>query len=309
MDHKMKIALFGIGGVGGLLGGALARVHPETYFLARGENLNAIRKNGLNVQSVMLGNFTVRPKSASYDAAELGVMDAVIVACKGYHLETACHVIAPMLSPQTLVIPLLNGVTVSEMMEPLLPPCVLADGVIYIFSHLAGPGRVAHTSNFCRVFLGMRNGSRPSSLKGLVDILNKAGVEANLSENILTDSWRKYVRVCSLGVMCCYYDGPMGKVREDPNCETVLRDTIGSMVAVAEAKGVTLPEELSSDIVEAFKNTPPDEVTSLYRDLRSGKPVEQTELHHLVGRMVEMGRELGIPTPYHEAAYKKFMSR
>ena len=305
-DDKMKIAVSGIGGVGGLLGGALARVHPETYFLARGENLNAIREHGLSVQSAMLGDFTVRPKLASDDAAELGVMDAVIVACKGYHLESVCRAIAPMLGPDTAVIPLLNGVLVSGMMEPLLPPCQLSDGVIYIFSHLDGPGRVAHTSSFCRVILGMKDGSRPSALESLAGLLSEAGVEARVSENILVDSWRKYIRVCSMGVMCCYYDGPAGKAREDPDYKTVLRGSVGSMIAVAAAKGVRLPEELAGQVVEAFEKMPPDEVTSLYRDLRSGKPVEQTELHHLIGWMVEMGRELGVPTPYHEAAYRRF---
>lgn len=306
MRDKMRIAVFGIGGVGGLLGGALARVHPETYFLARGENLNAIRENGLNVQSVKLGDFTVRPKLVSDDAVELGVMDAVIVACKGYSLEPACRAVAPLLGPQTLVVPLLNGVLVSETMEPLLPPCTLSDGVIYIFSHLDGPGRVAHTSDFCRVTLGRKDGSQTEAMTALVDLLNEAGVEARVSKNILVDSWRKYIRVCSMGVMCCYYDGPAGKAREEPNYKTVLRGTVDSMIAVAAAKGVNLPEELAGQVVDAFEKMPSEEITSLYRDLRSGKPVEQTELQHLVGRMVEMGRELGVPTPYHEAALMKF---
>ncbi|MCR5347074.1 MAG: 2-dehydropantoate 2-reductase [Fretibacterium sp.] len=309
MNSKIKIAVFGIGGVGGLLGGALARVHPETYFLARGENLKAIQQNGLSVHSSQLGNFTACPGLASDNAADLGVMDVVILACKGYHLEEACRAAAPMLRPDTLVVPLLNGVLVSEIMKPLLPPCTLADGVIYVFSHLEGPGRVEHTSRFCRVILGMKDGSCPSALKELADLLNRAGVEARLSEEILAESWRKYVRVCSMGVMCCYYDGPAGKARRDPEYKKVLRGAVDSMIAVAAARGVRLPEELAGQVVEAFDKMPPEEVTSLYRDLSSGKPVEQTELRHLIGRMVEMGRELGVPTPYHEAACEKFMLR
>ncbi|MBR1671800.1 MAG: 2-dehydropantoate 2-reductase [Fretibacterium sp.] len=318
----MKIAVFGIGGIGGIVGGALARgpealsqrgpealsqrPPAETYFIARGKNLEAIRREGLRVESPAVGDFTVRPVLASDRAEDLGLMDAVIVACKGYDLEAACAAIAPMVGPETLVVSLLNGVLVSEVMEPLLPQCVLADGVIYIFSHLEGPGHVVQTSGLCRVTLGMRDGSQPAALTELADLLNQGGVRTDVSGNILVDSWRKYARVCSLGVMCAYYDGPVGKAREDPAHEAVLREVIGAMTAVAAARGVTLPPDLPDQLVETFEKERPDTITSLYRDLRSGKPAERTELRHLVGRMVEMGREAGIPTPYHQAVLERY---
>lgn len=302
----MKIAVFGIGGVGGVVGGGLAKVYPETYFMARGENLAAIRRDGLKVESPTVGNFTIRPALASDRAEELGVMDAVIVACKGCDLEAACAAIAPLLKPETLVVPLLNGVLVSEVMEPLLPPCVLADGIFYGFSHLEGPGHVTHTAELCRVILGMRDGSRPAALTELVALLCQTGIRAELSGDILADSWRKYVRVCGLGVMCAYYDGPIGKVREHPGHEAVLREVTGAMMAVAAARGVTLPPELQDHLVESFRNETPDSITSLYRDLRSGKPAERTELRHLVGRMVEMAEQAGVPAPYHQAVLERW---
>ena len=302
----MKIAVFGIGGVGGIVGGVLARAHPETFFCVRGKNLDAIRQDGLQVRSVQFGDFTVRPRLASDDAAELGPMDAVILSCKGHHLPKTCRAAAPMITPCTVVVPLLNGVLVSELLEPLLPPCVLADGVIYIFSHLEGPGRVAQTLGKCRVIAGMKDGSRPPALEELAGILNRAGVDTAVTEDILTESWRKYATMGSSSTMFCYYDGPAGKVRQDPGYETALRAVIGDMIAVAAARGVTLPADTADRLVENFSKTPPDTMTSLYRDLSGGKPAQDTELHHIIGRMVEMGRETGIPTPYHEAAYRRF---
>lgn len=303
----MKIAVFGIGGVGGIVGGALAKDHADTYFFVRGENLNAIRQNGLKVQSVSLGDFVTHPRLASDNATELGVMDVIFIACKGYSLKTACEAITPMVGSKTVVIPLLNGVIVSEIMEPLLPPCILADGTIYVFSHLEEPGHIVQSTGSCSINFGMKNGSRPGLFKEIASILNKAGIKTTLSDNILRDSWAKYVLMCSNSVMFCYYDGPAKKVHEDPDYEKVQRAVIGELLTVAAAKGVTLPEDLTDRYVAEFSKMPPDTMTSLYRDLSSGKPAKETELYHIIGRMVEFGQQTGVATPYHKEAYERFI--
>jgi len=305
----MKIAVFGIGGVGGIVGGALAKDHADTYFYVRGENLSAIRKNGLRVQSVLLGDFVAHPKLASDKATDLGIMDAIFVSCKGYGLKAACEAIAPMAGSKTAVIPLLNGVTVSDIMEPLLPPCILADGAIRVFSRLEKPGHIVQSAGSCSIVFGMKDGSKPPELEGIAAILNKAGIKTTLSGNILVDSWAKYATMCSNSAVFCCYDGSAGKVHEDPNHETVLRAVIGELIAVAAAKGVALPEGMADRYVDDFSKMPPDTVTSLYRDLSSGKPADETELDHIIGRMVELGQQTGVKTPYHKAAYERFASK
>ena len=302
----MKIALFGIGGVGGFVGGALAKTHPDTYFYVRGENLNAIRRDGLTVQSVLLGDFTAHPKLASDQAADFGIMDAVLVSCKGYNLKAACEAIAPMLTPETVVIPLLNGLIVSDIMEPLLPPCILADGAIYVFSRLEKPGHIVQNAGLGSIVFGMKDGSRPARFGEITAILDRAGIKTTVSDNILTDSWAKYVAMCGNSVMCCYYDGPAGKVREAPDHEKALRAVIGELLAVAAARGVALSGDTADRWVGFFLKMPPDTVTSLYRDLANGKPAHETELDHIIGRMVELGRQTNVATPYHKAAYERF---
>lgn len=302
----MKIAVFGIGGVGGFVGGALAKDHADTYFLVRGENLNAIRRNGLKVQSASLGNFVAHPKLASDNAAELGIMDAIIVACKGYSLKAACETITPIVGPNTVVIPLLNGVIVSDIMEPLLPPCILADGTIHVFSHREKPGHIIQSAGLCSIVFGMKDGSRPSMFEEIAAVLNKAGIKTTLSDNILLDSWAKYALMCSNSVMFCYYNGPAEKVHKDPGYEKVQRAVIGELIAVAAAKGVTMPEGITDRYVDEFSKLQPDTMSSLYRDLSSGRPAKETELHHIIGRVVEFGQQTGVETPYHKIAYERF---
>ena len=305
----MRIAIFGIGGVGGVVGGLLAKNHPDTYFYVRGENLKAICQDGLQVQSTLYGDFTAHPKLASDKAADFGVMDAIFISCKGYNLKSACEAIAPMVGPQTIVIPLLNGVIVSDLMESLLPPCILADGAIWVFSWLERPGLVKQNAQVCRIAFGMKDGSRPARLEELAAILNKAGIKTALSENMLVDSWTKYAIMCGNSTVCCYYDGPTGKACKEPDHETVLRSVIGELIAVAGAKGIALPEDMADRWVSDFLKLPPETMTSLYRDLSNGKPASGTELDHVIGRMVELGRQTGVETPYHTAAYERFAVR
>ncbi len=305
----MKIAVFGIGGVGGILGGALARRHDETYFYVRGDNLRAIRDRGLLVESALLGNFTAHPKVASDNAHELGLMDVIFVCCKGYSLKAACETISPMVGPQTVVIPLLNGVIVSDLMEPLLPPCTLADATIHVFSRLEGAGHIVQSAGQCSVVFGMKDGSRPACFADIAAVLNEAGVKATLSENILVDSWAKYALMCGNSVVFCCYDGPAGKVHQDPGHGRVLRAVIDELLTVAAAQGVVLPDSFADRYVDEFEHLPPDTMSSLYRDLQSEKPAAQTELFHIIGRMVEFGKQLGIDTPYHKKAIDRFSAQ
>ena len=298
----MRIAILGIGGVGGIVGAALAVSHPETYFCVRGENLNAINRYGLRVHSVLFGDFAAHPKLASDKAEDFGVMDAVIVSCKGYSLADACKAITPMVGPETVVIPLLNGVMVSDTMRPLLPKCSLADGTINVFSRLEKPGYIVHSTNMCSITFGMKDGSVPTVLIELVKIFNKSGLKTTLSDNILLDSWKKYALMCGTSAAFCYYGGPAGKVCSDPTYETVLRSIIGEITAVAAAKGIKLPDDTSDIFVSRFPKMPPDTMTSLYRDISTGKQLNKTELDNIIGRMVELGKDTSIPTPYHKAA-------
>ncbi|WP_455594175.1 ketopantoate reductase family protein [Cloacibacillus porcorum] len=305
----MKIAVLGIGGVGGIVGGALAKNYTETYFYVRGKNLDAIRRRGLRVRSALLGDFTVQPKLASDSAEELGLMDVIFVSCKGYNLRAACESIAPMIKAETLVIPLLNGVIVSDMMRPMLPPCLLADGIIRVFSHLEQPGHIVQSYGPCSVILGMRDGGIPQKLEETAAIVGKAGIGTTLSDDILADSWNKYMMMCGNSVLFCCCDGPAGKVREHPDHMELVRAVAGELIAVAAASGVTMPADMADRYTENFSKLAPEAMSSLYRDLSGGKPPSETELDHIIGRMIELGRQYCVPTPYHKAAYERFTAK
>ena len=303
----MKIAVLGLGGVGGLIGGALAKVNEDTNFCVRGANKEAIQKNGLLVDSALLGSFVAHPAMAEEDASKIGIVDALIVACKGNALTAACAAAAPMVGEQTLVLPLLNGLLVSELMEPLLPPCVLADGIIHVFSHIEGPGHVVQEAGSSTVKMGMRmGGPRPPAMLELSRLLCDAGIPALLPDDIVLESWKKFTLMCGNSVIFGLYGGPASTVRADPGHEVVCRAVWQELIDVAQAMGVKLPADLVDGYAAEFERNPPDTVSSLYRDLRYGKAPEDTELAHVVGRLIALGRQCGIATPLHEKMFNKF---
>ncbi len=152
----------------------------------------------------------------------------------------------------------------------------------------------------------MKGGERPQKLEELAEALNGADIKTSVSDNILFESWRKYLIMCGNSVVFCYYDGPAWKVRENAGYKDVVRAAANEIISVAAANEVKLPENSADICVENFAKLAPETVNSLYRDLSSGKNPKYTELDYLIGRMIEMGRAANIPTPYHEAAYRRF---
>lgn len=305
----MKILIFGIGGIGGFVGGALARVSDSIYFYSRGENGKTIREKGMTVDSALLGSFISHPAKVSHEAEELGPMDLVFLSCKGNSLEEACRELAPVVTKDTVVVPLLNGVLLSEVMEPLLPPCHVADGTIRVFSHREGPGHVVQTAGSGKIVMGMKDGKNLSALYEAASLLQKAGIPAEVTDDIRLDSWEKYALMGSNSAVFCYFDGPAGKVKGQKDYMAVLHEAVREVMAVASAKGVTFPETYEEEYVQKFLSFPEDTVTSLYRDLSGGKRAEDTETSMILGRMVEMGKETGVEVPVFHRAFQWAMEQ
>lgn len=295
----MKILVFGSGGIGGFLSAALARIHPDTYIYARGQNAAVIASSGLHLKSVTLGEFTAQPQVVTSETlADFGQADVIFMACKGNTLKTACQAIAPAVTEKTLVISLLNGVLVSEMMAPYLPPCQLVDGTIRIFSHREAPGQIIHTAAPAEIVLGVKGGQNPPALRQIAALLKKAGLPVIVSDNIETASWKKFILICSNSLMCLYFHGPAGTVRQHADYRQVLTDNIDNLLAIAKAAGVPLPARQKEDTIAFFDQMADDGMTSLYRDIQDGKAPKDTEFDHLIGRFIALGKKYHIPTPY-----------
>ncbi len=307
--EKVKIAVAGIGGVGGYFGGKLAARYAGSgevavYFIARGENEKAIRENGLYVESTK-GNFSARPEKVTSHPAEAGKMDLILCCTKGYDLEEMMVQLKPCIHPGTVILPVLNGVDSREKIKKVLPENEIWEGCAYIVSRLAAPGFIKETGNITIIDFGAREGTR-EKLTLFRNIFNRAGFEARLAENVLDTIWEKYTFIATVATLTSYLDTSVGNLLDKEENKNLLLSLFRELLAVAKAHGVKLPENIVQKNLDIMASLPYETTASMHTDYLNGKP---TEVESITGYVVRLGRKLGVPTPVYEKIYAALLQK
>lgn len=295
----MRIAIVGAGGVGGLLGALLARAGEEVVVVARGEQLEAVRSRGLQVESP-LGHFVQRVAAASDDPAALGAVDAVLVAVKAWQVAGIAPSLAPLVAGGGVVVPLQNGVEAAGRLAAALGEERVAGGLIAVLAWIAGPGAVKHVGGPPRVTVGERGAlaGRPSPrLEALTAALRRAGVVTAVTDDVIRAIWEKFLLIEPWGVVAAAARTPLGVLRSVPETRAVLVAAMEELARVGRAQGAALPPDaaaLALQVVDAF---PPEGTASMQRDIGAGRP---SELDDQPGAVVRLGRASGVPVPVHE---------
>ncbi|MBM3598067.1 MAG: 2-dehydropantoate 2-reductase [Alphaproteobacteria bacterium] len=295
----MNIVIFGTGAVGGYFGARLAAAGNRVSFVARGAQLEGLRRNGLRIVSPK-GDLHLPKVEASDDPAAFGKADIVLFCVKLYDTEEVARKLAPLLHADTAVVSLQNGVDSEERVAAIIGKKHVAGGLAYIFAQIDGPGVIRHNNQIHKIIIGELDGSRSARLTAFVEACKKSGFDAELSQDIDTAIWSKFVFLASLAAMTGLTRQPIGAILADADLREMMRDAIAEVAAVAKAKGL----KLAPDAVEkgmAFAATlPPASKASLAFDLDKGNRIE---IEGLSGVVVRTGRSLGVPTPVHRAAY------
>ncbi len=291
----MRIAVVGAGGVGGGFGAALAMAGAEVAFIARGAHLAAMKRQGLHVRSDR-GNIHLVPTNATDDPAEIGEVDIVLFCVKLWDVESAGGHIKPLIGADTAVIPLQNGIDAAERLIPILGSNAVMGGVAQISASITAPGLIQQVGTFMRMIFGELDGRRSRRGEDFLALCLKAGFDATLSEQILTDLWMKFILLASNASMMAATRQPIGKLRDDPDLRPMFISAYREVIDVGRAKGVTLPADAVERIVDLTSHMPPAMKASMALDLDRGN---RLELPWLGGKVVELGRQLGVPTPTH----------
>jgi 2-dehydropantoate 2-reductase len=291
----MRIAVVGAGGVGGGFGAALAKAGADVSFIARGAHLAAMKNEGLKVQSPR-GDTHLVPTQATDDPGSIGRVDIVLFCVKLWDVESAGAQIRPLIGPDTAVIPLQNGVDAAERLIPILGSNAVMGGVAQISASITAPGVIQQVGIFMRMIFGELDGARSQRAADFLELCLKAGFEATLSEQILTDLWMKFILLASNASMMAATRQPIGKLRDDPDLRPIFAAAYKEVIDVGHARGVALPADAVEQIVGLTSHMPPAMKASMALDLDRGN---RLELPWLGGKVVELGRELGVPTPTH----------
>ena len=295
----MRIAVVGAGGVGGAFGAALAKAGADVTFIARGAHLAAMKSQGLKVQGPR-GDTHLVPTQATDDPARVGPVDIVLFCVKLWDVENAGARIKPLIGPGTAVIPLQNGIDAAERLIPILGSDAVMCGVAQISASITAPGVIQQVGTFMRMIFGEPDGRRSRRAEDFLALCLRAGFEATLSEQILTELWMKFVLLATNAGMTALARQPIGKLRDDPDIRPFFRAACQETIAVGRAEGVALPADALDKVLDLIDHLPPDMKASMALDLERGN---RLELPWLSGKVAELGRQLGVPTPTHSMIY------
>ncbi|MEA2770397.1 MAG: 2-dehydropantoate 2-reductase [Acetobacteraceae bacterium] len=295
----MRIAVIGAGGVGGAFGAALATAGADVTFVARGAHLKAMRENGLRIEGGR-GETLVKPVQATDDPSTIGPVDFVLFCVKLWDVESAGAAIEPLVGPTTAVIPLQNGIDAAERLIPILGAQAVMGGVAIISATIAEPGVIRQTGDFMRLVFGELEGGQSARGDAFLALCQKAGFDATHSDQIMTELWMKFVMLATNAAITAATRTTVGILRDDPDIFPLFTRASAEVVAVGRAKGVKLPDDAVQRVVGAIRGAPPMMMASMAHDLIRGSRIE---LPWLSGKVVALGKELGVPTPVHEILY------
>jgi 2-dehydropantoate 2-reductase len=295
----MRIAVVGAGGVGGGFGADLAKAGADVVFIARGAHLAAMRSEGLKIQGGR-GETHLVPTRATEDPAEIGQVDIVLFCVKLWDVESAGLRIRPLIGPDTAVIPLQNGIDAAERLIPILGPDAVMGGVAQISASIVGPGLIQQVGSFMRMIFGELDGKRRQRAEDFLALCLKAGFDATLSEQILTELWMKFILLASNASIMALARQPIGKLRDDPDLRPIFIAAYRETIDVGRASGVALPADALEKILDFTSHAPSAMKPSMALDLDRGN---RLELPWLGGKVVELGLKLGVPTPTHSMMY------
>jgi 2-dehydropantoate 2-reductase len=295
----MRIAVIGAGGVGGGFGAALAKAGANVTFIARGAHLAAMQSVGLKVQGPR-GDTHLVPTKATDNPADIGTVDIVLFCVKLWDVESAGERIKSLIGPGTAVIPLQNGIDAPERLIPILGSSAVMGGVAQISASITAPGVITQVGSFMRMIFGEFDGSRSGRAEDFLALCQKAGFDATLSDQILTELWMKFVLLATNASITALARQPIGQLRDDPDIRPVFVAAHQEVIDVARARGVSLPADALARILEFNSQAPPAMRASMALDLERGN---RLELPWLGGKVAELGRQLGVATPTHSLMY------
>ena len=292
----MRILVVGAGAVGGYFGGRLADAGRDVTFLVRGRQSEAIRQHGLRIVSPH-GNATVDPKLIAADEIA-GSYDLIILCVKAYSLAVAMNDFAAAVAPNTIILPLLNGMRHIELLTGRFGEDSVIGGVCFISAETDTEGRIVQLTDIHRLVYGERIGNHSARISALNEAMHGATFDARTSENILQEMWEKWVLLASLGAATCLMRGNIGEIEAIGGADLsreILRECSAISTACGYAPGAPFLARTEKVLTAHGSNL----TSSMYRDLTKNAPVE---VDQILGDLLERGRKFDVTAPLLEAS-------
>jgi 2-dehydropantoate 2-reductase len=294
----MKILVVGAGAVGGYFGGRLAQAKRDVTFLVRAKRVEEMKAKGLQIVSPH-ENLTLHPNTTT--AGQItGAYEVILLAVKSYTLPGAMNDFAAAVGPETMILPMLNGMRHIDLLVARFGAHAVLGGVCLVATEIDQDGRIRQLADFQSLTYGELDGQSTSRLQELDETLRGAGFGAAISSHILHDMWEKWVQIAAVGTISCLMRGNIGDIVSIPGGAELSQAALRECADIAIACG----HRPSDDFLKqqtALLTTPGSQLTSsMYRDLKKGAPVE---VDTILGDLLEHGRKYGLTMPILQAAF------
>jgi len=310
----MRIAVFGAGAVGAFFGGLLQRGGAEVRFIARGDNLAALCRDGILIRSLRFGEIRVAPVHAESDARRVGISDLVLICVKAHQTPALLDDLAALVGDDTTIVTLQNGVESDEPVAARFGRDRVIPGVVYVGATLEEPGIVSHVaagtiaigsrSDGARVPPGVpdlsnvgrvpRSGPAVDRVQRAADALALSGQPVKVVDDIQSERWVKLLWNASFNPVSAITGRTPRELVEVPATRALLVELMREVTAVAQAQGLTLDESMIAEQLSWTERASAIR-TSMMVDRERGRGME---IDALVGVVVRTGKMHSVPTPF-----------
>ena len=297
----MRVLIFGTGGVGGYFGARMAEAGMDVIFLARGDHFEALNNKGLILKSIN-GDLHLHPIKAVKDTSGVTTeIDLIILGVKAYQIETTTDLLQPIISKNTIILPLQNGVEVVDQLLRRINKKNIIAGFCKIYTKIEGPGIIRHFAHDPELLIGELDNSKSPRIIKLKKELDKAKFKTTIPEDIHAELWKKFMFICSVSGMGALTRITIGEMYESESIRHMIKKTAQEIYELASSKEIILSRNTVNLILHFIEKQPYDSTSSLQRDMMAEKP---SELENFNGYIVKEAPKYGLETPINGFIYQ-----
>jgi 2-dehydropantoate 2-reductase len=270
----------------------LALKGNDVTFIARGEHLDQIRRNGLFVKGVN-GDFHVNPVKATDQFSEAGKVDLIIMSVKAWQVKDISKEMKTMVGPDTVIIPLQNGILSPDEIKSEIKGDHVLGGLARIMSKIESPGVITHFGIEPTIVFGELDNKKSDRVQKIKQVFDDAHIYSKIADNIQSELWKKFIPIC-VGGLLAVTRSTYGEIRDLNETRKLIRDLISEIYNLSQKIGVPIKKEFIDTSINYIDTLPYDSASSMTRDIWEGKP---SELEYQNGTVVRLGEKYKVPTP------------
>ncbi|WP_336792091.1 ketopantoate reductase family protein [Pantoea anthophila] len=288
----MRILMAGAGATGGYFGARLAQAGQDVTFLVRERRFQQLKMNGLVLQTPQ-GTEKLEPQLIQARSLS-DHYDLIIITVKSFALEQLMEDIAPAVGPDTLIMPILNGMRHIATLQQRFGDNKVIGGLCKINATLGESGEVIQMTPLHQLYYGALDGNNDARLQRVDAALRTSQVDNRFSDNIMDELWEKWLLLSTLGAVCCLARGDTQQILTTRGGEALLQGIFSEILAVISAEGYQPRPAVTARIFELLNNPETPMTSSMYRDLTQGFDIEADQV---IGDLLLRAKRKGLMTP------------